>query len=333
MSHAFLVDLWYTLTAALLFLHLGLGGIDLGVCVLSLFLAEEEAERVLTSIDGIWHANQTWLVVLGAVLFGAFPGVYADVLPRVYGLVIFLLAALGVRGLGIEYRHESTDKKRWQRLAGWGAVAVLLAEGLILARLLAPILNRTADLSLLHIVQTSLLPILFFLSSCVLLTCGAWLQRSMSVFGAPSLRLQSMAVWSVLAGAAGTLLLAAVLCRKLTASVPSPQYILLPLAVSGGVVLPVLLASIRKSWKGSSLPWALILVGISLAACAVCLYPSAQTRNMMMSLAASSDALSFLIGAAALLLPPLLVFQIFQYRLQHQRTDPAATFLNSAGRG
>ncbi|HKI80948.1 MAG TPA: cytochrome d ubiquinol oxidase subunit II, partial [Pseudodesulfovibrio sp.] len=107
-------DWWFLILTGVLFLHLGLGSIDLGVCLLSLFAPQDRAEAMLGSIDSIWHANQTWLVVLGAMLFGAFPDIYGEVLTRLYGLVILLLVALALRALGLEYRHHAARPESWR---------------------------------------------------------------------------------------------------------------------------------------------------------------------------------------------------------------------------
>lgn len=329
MNHGTLITLWYVLTGAILFLHLGLGGIDLGACILSLFLDDRDAERVLASIDGIWHSGQTWLVALGAVLFGAFPGFYATILPQVYGLVMLLLAALTVRGLGLEYRHEAVGGRVWRKLAGWGAAAVLVSYALLLASLLTPLLNHEPTLSLPHMIGTTLVPVLFFLLATVLLPCGAWLMRIMPL--GSSTRLQTLAVWATLTGAMVLPLLTMVLSHRLAPSPALTRPFLLPLTAAGCVVLILLIASLRGNWKGSPLPWALALAGLCLGACAVSLYPLLSGLTLY---AASPGALTFLSGATALLLPLLLVFQIVQYRLHLRHLDPtSAASTTSAGRG
>ena len=49
-------------------------GADLGIGMLTLFTRDwEEKNEMMQSIHTIWHGNQTWLVILGGMLFGAFP--------------------------------------------------------------------------------------------------------------------------------------------------------------------------------------------------------------------------------------------------------------------
>ncbi|WP_083699849.1 cytochrome d ubiquinol oxidase subunit II [Acidihalobacter ferrooxydans] len=49
-------------------------GADLGAGVISLFIKDpQEKGAIMASMAGTWDANETWLVVAGGVIFGAFP--------------------------------------------------------------------------------------------------------------------------------------------------------------------------------------------------------------------------------------------------------------------
>ncbi|WP_338667693.1 cytochrome d ubiquinol oxidase subunit II [Pseudodesulfovibrio methanolicus] len=307
-------DWWFLLLGGVLFLHLGLGSIDLGVCLLSLFASQERAETMLGSIDSIWHANQTWLVVLGAMLFGAFPHVYGEVLTRLYGLVILLLFALALRALGLEYRHHATDPAPWRRLAGWGAAAVMVAEGLLLGALLLAPPDSTSFLGLGAVVRPVFFPTLLFLFCCGLLMGGAWGLGWLRRTRGDGIDTELYAVLT-LVGGLGACLTGVLLCAQL-AEAPGvvPWPFLIPIAVAGLADLAVLYASLRPRWQGSPLPWGLILIGLVLAACAAVVRGSLVTAG-----AGDGGELWFLTIATVVLLPPLLAFQIFQYRLERPR--------------
>ena len=90
-----IAGVWYWIMALLLWLYVFTDGFDLGVGVLCL-VTRDEARRgaMMETIESVWHANQTWLVMLGGVLFGAFPLVYGTVLAVLYlpaGLLLFAL--------------------------------------------------------------------------------------------------------------------------------------------------------------------------------------------------------------------------------------------------
>ena len=132
-----IADVWYWIMAFLLWLYVFTDGFDLGVGILCLHTDDETwRDRMTASIDSVWHANQTWLVMLGGVLFGAFPLVYGTVLAALYLPAGFLLFALMARGIGLEYRAEADGKRPWTKLFGWGSVAVTLAHGFLLGGIL-----------------------------------------------------------------------------------------------------------------------------------------------------------------------------------------------------
>jgi len=132
-----IAEVWYWVLALLLWLYIFTDGFDLGVGILCLAEPDEERRGLMAeSIEGVWHANQTWLVILGGVLFGAFPLVYGTVLAALYLPAGLLLFALMARGIGLEYRAEADNKRPWTLLFGWGSVAVALAHGFLLGGIL-----------------------------------------------------------------------------------------------------------------------------------------------------------------------------------------------------
>ena len=69
---------WAGAIALSIFVYVILDGFDLGVGVL-FGTTNEEAKRVqmMNAIAPFWDGNETWLVIIGASLFAAFPVVYA----------------------------------------------------------------------------------------------------------------------------------------------------------------------------------------------------------------------------------------------------------------
>ena len=63
---------------------------------------------MMNVIAPFWDGNETWLVLIGAALFGAFPQVYAIFLPAFYLPVLLLLLALIFRGVAFEFRYRTT---------------------------------------------------------------------------------------------------------------------------------------------------------------------------------------------------------------------------------
>jgi len=71
----------------------------------------------MNTIAPFWDGNETWLVVIGASLFAAFPAVYAVFLGAFYFPVLLLLFGLIFRGVAFEFRERSQGM-RW--LWDWG---------------------------------------------------------------------------------------------------------------------------------------------------------------------------------------------------------------------
>ncbi|MCB2184907.1 MAG: cytochrome d ubiquinol oxidase subunit II [Deltaproteobacteria bacterium] len=131
--NANLGNLWFFLVGLFLALALVMDGFDLGVGIISLFTPEEAAKKTLmASVAPVWHANLTWLVVAGGMLFGAFPGVYSLALSALYLPVALLLFGLMARGVGLEF-HESVVHQPVTALAfGLGSLLTALALGFVL---------------------------------------------------------------------------------------------------------------------------------------------------------------------------------------------------------
>ena len=114
----------------MLFLAVVSDGFDLGVGILSLFTRDERRRAILMgSIGPVWHANLTWLVVLGGLFFGAFPVAYGVIFSALYIPVLVMLIALAFRGVSFDFREEAQDKGPWNLAFGLGSLAAALAQG------------------------------------------------------------------------------------------------------------------------------------------------------------------------------------------------------------
>ena len=69
-----MVLFWVFVLAVSMLLYVLLDGFDLGVGML-FGLTRDEARRraMLSAVAPVWDGNETWLVVAGVVLWGAFP--------------------------------------------------------------------------------------------------------------------------------------------------------------------------------------------------------------------------------------------------------------------
>lgn len=113
-----LANLWFVLYVIIICGYVILDGFDLGVGMLSPFIAKGDEERrtLLNSIGPIWDGNEVWLVLGGGALFAAFPVVYASVFSGFYPAMMLVLLVLILRTVAIEFRSKRPSR-RWR--AGW----------------------------------------------------------------------------------------------------------------------------------------------------------------------------------------------------------------------
>ena len=121
-----------------LFMYVLLDGFDLGLGALFLFMPEaKDRDVAIDSVAPIWDGNETWLVLGGVGLFGAFPLAYATLLPALYVPVMVMLFALIFRGVAFEYRAKAV-KLRWAWDWGFAAGSTIAAffQGVMLGAVL-----------------------------------------------------------------------------------------------------------------------------------------------------------------------------------------------------
>ena len=108
-----MVMFWVAILAISILLYVLLDGFDLGVGILFGLTPDEPRRRaMLSTVAPIWDGNETWLVVAGVVLWGAFPIVYATLLSAFYLPLLLMLAGLILRGVAFEFRYK-TERLRW----------------------------------------------------------------------------------------------------------------------------------------------------------------------------------------------------------------------------
>src|SRR5271154_2159344 len=120
---------WAGAVALSIIVYVILDGFDLGVGVL-FGTTNQDTMRVqmMNVIAPFWDGNETWLVIIGASLFAAFPVVYAVFLPAFYIPVLLLLFGLIFRGGAFEFRRRGA-RGLWDGGFALGSVVVVFMQG------------------------------------------------------------------------------------------------------------------------------------------------------------------------------------------------------------
>src|SRR6476646_2631900 len=132
-----MVMFWVLLLAISILLYVLLDGVDLGVGMLfGLTNSEIRRGAMLSAVAPIWDGNETWLVVTGVILWGAFPVVYATLLSAFYLPLLVMLAGLILRVVAFEFRYK-TERLRWVWDAGFagGSLAAAFIQGMTVGAL------------------------------------------------------------------------------------------------------------------------------------------------------------------------------------------------------
>ena len=118
--------IWAVIIIFGIMMYVVMDGFDLGIGILFPFVKDErDRDVMMNTVAPVWDGNETWLVLGGAALFGAFPLAYSVVLSALYLPLILMLIGLIFRGVAFEFRFKAKDDKRhiWDKAFIWGSLA------------------------------------------------------------------------------------------------------------------------------------------------------------------------------------------------------------------
>ena len=109
-----------------------LEGFDYGAGLLLPFIGRRDDARhaVLNAMAPLWEGHEVWLITAGAVLFAAFPAVYATMFSSLYLLLAVLLLTLVVRGVAFALRSKD-NAPAWRRGFDWAVFTGSAAPALL----------------------------------------------------------------------------------------------------------------------------------------------------------------------------------------------------------
>ncbi|GBC62469.1 cytochrome d ubiquinol oxidase subunit II [Desulfonema ishimotonii] len=128
-----IVQLWNALVGVVIILYVILDGFGLGIGILfPTAKSEEERDVLMNSIAPIWDANQTWIVFGGGALFAAFPMIYTVLFSALYIPLLSFLFGLIFRGVAFEFRINTNRKYLWNWAFFLGSLLAVLNQGFVL---------------------------------------------------------------------------------------------------------------------------------------------------------------------------------------------------------
>jgi cytochrome bd ubiquinol oxidase subunit II len=132
---AFWLPLIFMLVMGLAMLaYVVLDGYDLGVGVLLRGASDNEKDLMIGSIGPFWDANETWLVLGIGILLVAFPMAHGVILGALYLPVAFMLIGLTLRGVAFDFRAKAhvQHKHAWNMAFFAGSLLAAFSQGYML---------------------------------------------------------------------------------------------------------------------------------------------------------------------------------------------------------
>ena len=315
----FLVAFWIGVAGLSLLLYVVLDGFDLGVGILSLAACDEDRRGLMmASLSSVWDANETWLVLLGGVLFGAFPPVYAALLQGLYIPVTVMLFALIMRGVAFEFGHASTRKRLWNVSFGIGSLGAAISQGMILGALIQgwpTLAGNYVDSGWHWLTPFTLLTALGVVLGYALMGAGWLILKST---GEMQDRAYRRGFWLLLGtSAAGVLVLALTPLHNPHIAARWTGSSALPYALAGGVAIFAALLTLWAYLKRNEY-WpffgTLLLFAASFVGLVASLYPYAIIPALTWSSAAASSGTQlFMLVGILPLIPIMLFYNGYQY--------------------
>lgn len=130
----YLIVGWLGIIGFSVLMYVLLDGFTLGTGIILPFIIDKHQRSLLYSaILPTWDGNQTWLVLAGASLYGAFPLAFSIILPTLYVPIFIMLAALLLRGVVFEFRLKSkgSTADKWDYLFMFSSIFATFLQGII----------------------------------------------------------------------------------------------------------------------------------------------------------------------------------------------------------
>jgi len=301
-------------------LYVVLDGYDLGVGMLMPAADVREQELMVASIGPFWDANETWLVLGVGILLVAFPAAHGIVLGALYLPVAAMLIGLMLRGVAFEFRvkAEGWHRELWNWLFWFGSFLASFAQGLMLGRYITGFHSGFGYYVFATLVGASL--------------CGGYvlLGATWLIFkteGALQKKALAWARWGLIWVALGVALVS--LATPFVSTTVQAKWfdfprtlalMLLPIAtLASGWLVWATTGRLRRGereWDGMPFAATVAIFALAFAGLAYSLFPYVVMDRMTIWEAASHpSALKFMLVGVAIVLPFLLAYTAFAYRV------------------
>lgn len=317
----FLPQVWFGILALFLFLYVMLDGFDLGVGILSLTSDDDERRGILmTSLSNIWDANETWLVLMGGALFGAFPLAYATILSALYIPIMTMVFGFIFRAVAFEFRELSNRKVFWNIAFGAGSFLAALGQGFALGGVLKGInvdekghfIGTTWD----WLSWQSVLVALTLIQGYVLIGSTYLVWKTEGELQATHYKSAKLATWTTLIGAIFITVSTPIFyVSARTRLFQQPLvYIFAIIPVLGILLIWQLQKSLDLKQERAPFVWTILLFALSFIGLGLIVFPYIiPTQITIYEASADPSSLVIMIVFIGFLIPVMLFYNIYSY--------------------
>jgi cytochrome d ubiquinol oxidase subunit II len=317
----FLPQVWFFILGLFLFLYVLLDGFDLGVGILSLTSSDEERRGILmTSLGNVWDANETWLVLMGGSLFGAFPLAYATILNALYLPAVVMVVGLILRAVSFEFRENADNKLVWNITFGVGSFLAALGQGFALGTVFEGITvdaeGHFAGGIFDWLTWRSVVVALTLIQAYVLVGSAYLILKTTGELQATHFKTAKLAAWTTLVGAVFITVSTPVFSEQLRERLLDPPmlYIFGVIPLLGLVLVGLLLRSLYRGEENTPLIWTFMLFALSFVGLGFVIFPQIIPPSVTIyEAAAAPSSLVFMLTFIGFLIPILLFYNIYNY--------------------
>lgn len=317
----FLAQVWFAILALFLFLYVMLDGFDLGVGILSLTASSEERRGILmTSLSNVWDANETWLVLMGGALFGAFPLAYGTILNALYIPILTMVFGFIFRAVAFEFREHADRKVFWNTAFGVGSFMASLGQGFALGGVLNGIsvdetghfIGGTWD----WLTPQSVLVALTLIQGYVLIGSTYLVLKTEGELQQTHYRTAKIAAITTLFGAIAITISTPIFFDYARDRLFDPPflYIFAVIPLLGVFLIWQLWRSINREKDVAPFVWTILIFLLTFIGLALVVFPFIiPTQITIYQASATPSALVFMLIFIGVLIPIMLFYNIYQY--------------------
>jgi cytochrome bd ubiquinol oxidase subunit II len=317
----FLPQVWFIILGLFLFLYVTLDGFDLGVGILSLTSSSEERRSILmTSLGNVWDANETWLVLMGGALFGAFPLAYGTILTALYIPVMVMILGLILRAVAFEFRENAVRKPVWNVAFGIGSFLAALGQGFALGSVFEGIAVDDAG----HfnggpwdwLTWRSTLVALTLIQGYVAIGSTYLIMKTTEGLQQTHYRTAQLAAVTTFLGAVFITVSTPIFYSGIRDRLFNPplSYVFVAIPILGLLLIVLLLRSLYLRQERAPFVWTLLIFLLSFLGLGAIIFPYViPPKISIYQAAASPSALVFMITFIGILIPIMLFYNIYNY--------------------